>query len=124
MERVLRPGAPICEAPTSIKSLLPKEDLYMRFGLFGGGKIGKMNPLGDSHGYRDFIEYVKEADRLGYESVFLVEHHFTGVGQLSASLNLLTYIAAVTKRLRMGTAVLVLPWHNPALLAGQVATPD
>jgi alkanesulfonate monooxygenase SsuD/methylene tetrahydromethanopterin reductase-like flavin-dependent oxidoreductase (luciferase family) len=96
----------------------------MRFGLFGGGKIGKMNPLGDSHGYKDFIEYVKEADRLGYESVFLVEHHFTGVGQLSASLNLLTYMAAVTRRIRLGTAVLVLPWHNPALLAEQVATLD
>jgi alkanesulfonate monooxygenase SsuD/methylene tetrahydromethanopterin reductase-like flavin-dependent oxidoreductase (luciferase family) len=96
----------------------------MRFGLFGGGKIGKLNPLGDSHGYKDFIEYVKDADALGYESVFLVEHHFTGVGQLSASLNLLTYLAAVTKRIRLGTAVLVLPWHNPALLAEQVATLD
>jgi alkanesulfonate monooxygenase SsuD/methylene tetrahydromethanopterin reductase-like flavin-dependent oxidoreductase (luciferase family) len=96
----------------------------MRFGIFGGGKIGRMNPLGDSHGYKDFIEYIKDADRLGYESVFLVEHHFTGVGQLSASLNLLTYLAAVTKRIRLGTAVLVLPWHNPALLAEQVATLD
>ena len=96
----------------------------MRFGLFGGGKIGRLNPLGDSHGYKDFIEYVKDADRLGYESVFLVEHHFTGVGQLSASLNLLTYLAAVTQRIRLGTAVLVLPWHNPALLAEQVATLD
>jgi alkanesulfonate monooxygenase SsuD/methylene tetrahydromethanopterin reductase-like flavin-dependent oxidoreductase (luciferase family) len=96
----------------------------MRFGIFGGGKIGRMNPLGDSHGYKDFIEYIKDADRLGYESVFLVEHHFTGVGQLSASLNLLTYLAAVTQRIRLGTAVLVLPWHNPALLAEQVATLD
>ncbi|MDB5904698.1 MAG: hypothetical protein JWM26_3576 [Betaproteobacteria bacterium] len=96
----------------------------MRFGIFGGGKIGRLNPLGDSHGYKDFIEYIKDADRLGYESVFLVEHHFTGVGQLSASLNLLTYLAAVTKRIRLGTAVLVLPWHNPALLAEQVATLD
>ena len=96
----------------------------MRFGLFGGGKIGRLNPLGDSHGYKDFIDYVKEADRLGYESVFLVEHHFTGVGQLSASLNLLSFIAAVTRRIRLGTAVLVLPWHNPALLAEQVATLD
>jgi alkanesulfonate monooxygenase SsuD/methylene tetrahydromethanopterin reductase-like flavin-dependent oxidoreductase (luciferase family) len=96
----------------------------MRFGIFGGGKVGRLNPLGDSHGYRDFIEYIKDADRLGYESVFLVEHHFTGVGQLSASLNLLTYLAAVTRRIRLGTAVLVLPWHNPALLAEQVATLD
>ena len=96
----------------------------MRFGLFGGGRIGHANPLGDSHGYLDFIEYVKEADRLGFESVFLVEHHFTGVGQLSASLNLLSYVAAATRRIRLGTAVVVLPWHNPALLAEQVGTLD
>jgi alkanesulfonate monooxygenase SsuD/methylene tetrahydromethanopterin reductase-like flavin-dependent oxidoreductase (luciferase family) len=96
----------------------------MRFGLFGGGKIGRSNPLGDSHGYQDFIEYVREADRLGFQGLFVVEHHFTGVGQLSASLNLLTYLAAVTQRIRLGTAVVVLPWHNPALLAEQVATLD
>ena len=33
----------------------------MRFGLFGGGRVGKLNPLGDSYGYRDFIRYIKDA---------------------------------------------------------------
>ena len=96
----------------------------MRFGLFGGARVGRLDTLGDSHGYSDFIDYLEEADRLGFESIFLVEHHFTGVGQLSASLNLLAYIAARTKRIRLGTAVVVLPWHNPALLAEQIATLD
>lgn len=96
----------------------------MRFGLFGGARVGNRDPLGDSYGYSDFIEYIAAADRLGYESAFLVEHHFTGHGQLSASLNLLSYLAARTQRIRLGTAVVVLPWHNPALLAEQVATLD
>jgi alkanesulfonate monooxygenase SsuD/methylene tetrahydromethanopterin reductase-like flavin-dependent oxidoreductase (luciferase family) len=96
----------------------------MRFGLFGGGRVGNRDPLGDSYGYSDFIAYIVAADRLGYESAFLVEHHFTGHGQLSASLNLLSYLAARTQRIRLGTAVVVLPWHNPALLAEQVATLD
>lgn len=96
----------------------------MRFGLFGGARVGKRDPLGDSYGYTDFIDYVKAADRLGFESAFLVEHHFTGHGQLSASLNLLSFLAAATERIRLGTAVVVLPWHNPALLAEQVATLD
>ena len=61
---------------------------------------------------------------LGYHSTFLVEHHFTGFGQVSASLALLTWLAAKTKTLRLGTAVLVLPWHNPVLLAEQAATID
>ena len=96
----------------------------MKFGLFGGGKIGKKSGLDDSHGYRDFIQYVKDAEELGFRSVFLVEHHFTGAGQLSASLNLLSYIAACTTRIRLGTAVVVLPWHNPVLLAEQISTLD
>jgi alkanesulfonate monooxygenase SsuD/methylene tetrahydromethanopterin reductase-like flavin-dependent oxidoreductase (luciferase family) len=56
--------------------------------------------------------------------VFLVEHHFTGFGQVSATINFLTYLAAKTSTMRLGTAVLVLPWHNPALLAEQAATLD
>ena len=61
---------------------------------------------------------------LGFRSTFVVEHHFTGFGQVSASLNLLTWLGARTKTLRLGTAVLVLPWHNPVLLAEQAATLD
>ena len=57
-------------------------------------------------------------------STFVVEHHFTGFGQVSASLNLLTWVAANTSTLRLGTAVIVLPWHNPVLLAEQAATID
>jgi alkanesulfonate monooxygenase SsuD/methylene tetrahydromethanopterin reductase-like flavin-dependent oxidoreductase (luciferase family) len=96
----------------------------MRFGIFGGARVGTRDPLGDSYGYNDFVDYVQAADQLGFESAFMVEHHFTGHGQLSASLNLLSYLAACTKRIRLGTAVIVLPWHNPALLTEQVATLD
>jgi alkanesulfonate monooxygenase SsuD/methylene tetrahydromethanopterin reductase-like flavin-dependent oxidoreductase (luciferase family) len=96
----------------------------MKFGLFGGARLGPNNPLGDSYNYRDFINYVKDAEDLGFESIFLVEHHFTGAGQLSASLNLLSYLAACTTRIRLGTAVVVLPWHNPVLLAEEIATLD
>lgn len=96
----------------------------MRFGLFGGAKTKRGAGPADSHGYRDFIDYVVEAERLGYRSVFLVEHHFTGIGQLSASLSLLAYLAARTRTIRLGTAVVVLPWHNPVLLAEQAATVD
>ena len=96
----------------------------MQFGLFGGARTSRMGPQADSSGYGDFIAYVKQAERLGFGHVFLVEHHFTGYGQLSASLTLLSYLAARTTRIRLGTAVTVLPWHNPVLLAEQVATLD
>jgi len=97
----------------------------VKFGLFGGASAQRGGVARDStQGYRDFIDYVVEAEELGYHSVFLVEHHFTGFGQVSASLNLLTYLAARTRRIRLGTAVVVLPWHDPVLLAEEAATVD
>src|SRR6476646_5662517 len=97
----------------------------MRFGLFGSAQARRSGPDTDSsQGFRDFIDNNVEAETLGYYSTFLVEHHFTGFGQVSASLNLLTWLGARTRHLRLGTAVLVLPWHNPVLLAEQAATLD
>src|SRR6202047_3165466 len=94
----------------------------MKFGLFGGARTEMAAQVSDSRIYTDYIDYICEAEALGYHSVFLVEHHFTGFGQISATLSFLTYLAAKTSRMRLGTAVLVLPWHNPALLAEQAAT--
>ncbi|HYD07976.1 MAG TPA: LLM class flavin-dependent oxidoreductase [Reyranella sp.] len=96
----------------------------MRFGLFGGARTRRSVGLEDSQGYEGFIDYVVEADRLGFRQLFVVEHHFTGQGQVSASMTLLAYLAARTKSIRLGTAVVVLPWHNPVLIAEQAATLD
>ena len=97
----------------------------MQFGMFGSAQARRGGPNDDSGaGFREFVDRNIEAEALGYHSTFLVEHHFTGFGQVSASLNLLTWIGARTKPLRLGTAVMVLPWHNPVLLAEQIATLD
>jgi alkanesulfonate monooxygenase SsuD/methylene tetrahydromethanopterin reductase-like flavin-dependent oxidoreductase (luciferase family) len=97
----------------------------MKFGLFGSATAKRGGPdLDSGQGFREYVDYTVEADALGYSSIFVVEHHFTGYGQVSASLNLLTWVAARTKDLRLGTAVIVLPWHNPVLLAEQAATID
>src|SRR5712692_6390453 len=74
-----------------------KEQETMRFGLFGSAQARRGGPDVDSGaGFRDFINYNVEAEALGYHSTFLVEHHFTGFGQVSATLNLLTWIGART----------------------------
>lgn len=98
----------------------------MRFGLFGAAQAQRSDrpDVDSAAGFRDYIDYVIEAEALGYDSTFIVEHHFTGFGQVSATLNLLTWIGARTSTMRLGTAVIVLPWHNPVLLAEQAATVD
>ena len=97
----------------------------MKFGLFGGPQthIGNTSPA-TSIGYREYGKYVVEAERLGYSSAWLFEHHFSGFGQPSSSLNLLCYFSGITKTIRLGSAVVVLPWHNPILLAEQIGTLD
>jgi len=95
----------------------------MRFGLFGG-PVRRPDDTGDRDAYTRYIESVVEAESLGFYGTYLVEHHFTGRGQVSASIGLLTYLAGITSTIRLGTAVVVVPWHNPALLAEQAATLD
>src|SRR5438046_659093 len=100
----------------------------MRFGLFGSAQARRPTPgtelTDSSQGFREWIENNVEAEALGFHRTFVVEHRFTGFGQVSASLNLLTWLGARTRHLRLGTAVLVLPWHNPVLLTEQAATLD
>ena len=55
----------------------------MQFGLFGAAQAQRGGPDVDSAaGFKDYIEYVIEAEALGYQSAFIVEHHFTGFGQV------------------------------------------
>jgi alkanesulfonate monooxygenase SsuD/methylene tetrahydromethanopterin reductase-like flavin-dependent oxidoreductase (luciferase family) len=97
----------------------------MKFGLFGGATArGSDIAIDSGQDYRRYIDYICEAEALGFHSVFMVEHHFTGFNQVSASLTFLAYLAARTSKIRLGTGVTVLPWHNPALLAEQAATVD
>ena len=73
----------------------------MQFGLFGGAQSAASDP---AKGYRDYLDFLLEAEVLGYRGCFLTEHHFTGWGQVSSPLHMLTWLAARTTTLRLGTA--------------------
>ena len=83
----------------------------MRFGIFGAAQAGSPRPGGPmGQGFHDFIDFNVEAEALGYRSTFLVEHHFTGWNQVSATLTLLTWLAARTTTCASDAqAVLALP---------------
>ncbi|SFL49642.1 LLM class flavin-dependent oxidoreductase [Geodermatophilus ruber] len=64
------------------------------------------------------------ADDLGFDSIWLTEHHFSRHGIVSDSLAVLAHLAARTGSVRLGTAVTVLPLHHPLRVAEAAATVD
>ena len=94
----------------------------MKFGLFHSVQLP--NPSEQERYYREALEQVLHAERLGYNSVWFTEHHFTRHGIVSATMSVLAYLAGLTETIRLGTAVTVLPFHNPVQLAEQTATVD
>ena len=70
------------------------------------------------------IEMMEHADAIGLDEVWLAEHHFTDYGVMPSTQILAAYLAAKTKRVRLGTAVVVLPFHNPIRVAEELAFLD
>ena len=75
--------------------------------------------------YRGIIEQVEFADQIGIDYAWVVEHHFVRHGGLfPANFAFLSYLAARTKRIRLGTGATVLPLNDPVRVAEQAATLD
>lgn len=75
---------------------------------------------------RGIVDFAGEVEDLGFDSIFTTDHLLTARDFYSVSflepLTTLALVAAVTKRVRLGTSVLVLPIREPILLAKQLAT--
>ena len=75
--------------------------------------------------YRGIIEQIEFADQIGIDYAWIVEHHFVRHGGLfPANYAFLSYLAARTKRIRLGTGATVLPLNDPVRVAEQAATLD
>jgi len=74
--------------------------------------------------YRNLLDDAQLAEHLGYHGVLLAEHHFTNYCAIPNPLMLAAAIGQRTSRLRIGTAVIVLPLHNPVRLAEDIAEAD
>ena len=74
--------------------------------------------------YRGLLDQIARADALGWDDVWLSEHHFIPDGYTPSMLPLGCAIAARTERIHIGTSVLLLPLHDPLRVAEDAATLD
>jgi alkanesulfonate monooxygenase SsuD/methylene tetrahydromethanopterin reductase-like flavin-dependent oxidoreductase (luciferase family) len=96
--------------------------MTMEFGTFLLLQSPSARPSAEIYGRA--LEMAQAAESLGFRNVWLAEHHFSTYGYLSRPAQLATYIAARTTRLRVGTAVIVVPLHHPLVIAEEIATLD
>jgi alkanesulfonate monooxygenase SsuD/methylene tetrahydromethanopterin reductase-like flavin-dependent oxidoreductase (luciferase family) len=74
--------------------------------------------------YERTLDQIKLVDALGYDHVWLTEHHFVDDGYLPSPLVVSGAIAAVTKKVAIGQDVMLVPFHNPVRLAEDLAVLD
>ncbi len=74
--------------------------------------------------YAEIIEQIVWAEGLGYDDVWLTEHHFADDGHAPSPLPQAAAIAVKTKKIRIGTGVLLLPLYHPVRVAEDGATID
>src|SRR6516162_7148373 len=74
--------------------------------------------------FAEVAEQTRLADELGYAIAWFAEHHFSNYCLCASPLMLVAHCASITKNIRLGTAVVVLPLYNPARLVAEIATAD
>jgi len=95
----------------------------MEFGIFNlMGSREADKPTAQVFG--EVAEQTRLADELGYTIAWFAEHHFSNYCLCASPLMMVAHCASMTKRIRLGTAVVVLPLYNPARLAAEIATAD
>ena len=95
----------------------------MEFGIFN--LMGSRDPAKPTvEVFAEVAEQTRLADELGYAIAWFAEHHFSNYCLCASPLMLVAHCASITNKIRLGTAVVVLPLYNPARLAAEIATAD
>ena len=96
----------------------------MKFALFILASWTEKDANAQSRIYGEAVEQIQYAEEMGFDSVWIAEHHSSRYGIFPSLMPIVSYIAARTKHIRIGTGVSVLPFHNPILLAEESAMVD
>ncbi len=78
----------------------------------------------DAEVYQHELGMADRAEPLGFDSVWSAEHHFNGYTMCPNVSQFLTYMAGRTKRVKLGSMVQVLPWHDPVRVAEEISVLD
>src|ERR1700758_3408731 len=82
------------------------------------------NPSSHSEIYRQALGQVKLAEEVNFDSAWIPEHHFLENGHCPSPIVIASAMASVTKRIKIGSAVVALPLHNPLKVAEDAAVVD
>src|SRR5256712_12132477 len=95
----------------------------MRFGFMDHLPCAEWQSEGQR--YHDTLAQIELGDALGFDTAWLAEiHFFPNVSRLASPLTVLAAAAQRTQRIRLGTAVTLLPFHHPLKIAEEAATVD
>src|SRR6201981_3085700 len=84
----------------------------------------ELSKLGDADFYTAMFEQIEYLDQAGFDTIWTTEHHFVDDGYLSSVMPMLGAMAARTKRVKVGSFVLLGPFYHPLRLAEDAALID
>ena len=94
----------------------------MKFGLFY--LFSDFGNIPQDRVFNEVLEEIEYGEELGFDSVWLPEHHFAVYGMLGNPMTLAAAISQRTHRMKIGTAIMVLPFQHPLRVAEDAALVD
>ncbi len=94
----------------------------MQFGMFY--LFSDFGKITQTQVFKEVLDEIEYAEELGFDSIWLPEHHFEVYGMLGNPLTFAAAVAQRTKKMKIGTAVMVLPFQHPLRVAEDAALVD
>ncbi|MDO8187937.1 LLM class flavin-dependent oxidoreductase [Conexibacter sp. JD483] len=85
-----------------------------------GEQVPPLEPNTDAQIWAEELETVAMIEELGFDSLWTVEHHVSPYTMVTNPIQALTYVAGATRRIDVGTMVVILPWHDPLRVAEEM----
>lgn len=105
------------------RAKVPKTEQDMKYGIFATMQQRDVT-LSSQQVFKNAVELTCHADKLGFETAWFPEHHFSNYSLCPSPLMMAAHCAGATRTIRLGAAVLILPLYNPARLLAEIGMVD